>query len=412
MLQQRQRNVTESCKTQQQLSTFYSSCALFVTVVFDNVFNYSKSSTDIYSTLESLGKCSTIRQIFFEGYYFRVSVPQLQESFSIIYALERQNNVWKYSAQVLNTESILLHTFQNAEFWYHDETFGMGQWQFNKSEKERLVLGVTRRLDPSCFLKEIPFGFQWTWQHHCGRLIDNEDNALQCSWSLDITPWSGWGSRGRVPQKSTASWLSHIPYLFDPGYQVLMAHGFVNGWIQWKDQYYPIEHCPVYVEKNWGQSFPKRWFWLQCNCFCGEADLSVTSLGATRRALLEKARGGEETSIYSMGSFSMGYWWVSAESVDYHVELVAYCDCPGHILLGPSREGLQPNTKESLLGYMNIHLTEKSSGCTLVNDYSRVAAVEVGSQDEANLWNQPWKEKIFALPHWWKQLIETFDGKE
>ncbi|GJQ14252.1 hypothetical protein GpartN1_g6043.t1 [Galdieria partita] len=371
-----------------------------------------------------------LKGYFFEGYYFRVSIPELSESFSIIYALERKSSGWEYTAQVLNSKSLLFHTFKNSQFWHLEDTFGMGQWQLEGSTlKVGMDLGLPRQLDPSIFFHRIPLGFQWTRHYHCGSLIDDKDSSLSFSWSLDIHSIDGWGSRGRDPQRSTASWLSHIPFLFDPGYQVLMAHGLGNGWLRWKGRSYPIRDCPVYIEKNWGQRFPKKWFWLQCNSFCTEKDLSVTSVGAIRRVLLKLEQ--EETvgmlSIHHRGrhylftnwtSFyvtwevaSWGSWNVVAESTDYFAVLRAWCDSPGHILLGPALNGLQPNTRESLLGHLQIQITEKSTRCKVLDDYSNLAAVEVGGEDKY-CWDTVWTDTVLQLPLLLRNVIQYFDGVE
>ncbi|EME26452.1 tocopherol cyclase [Galdieria sulphuraria] len=370
-----------------------------------------------------------LKSYFFEGYYFRVSIPELSESFSIIYALERKHTGWEYTAQVLSSEELLFHTFKNAQFWRHEYTFGMGQWQFEEPFKDLKDVGLPRQLDPSIFFKKVPLGFQWTRRQHFGSLFDDNNTSLRFSWNLDISGIDGWGSRGRDPQKSTASWLSHVPFLFDPGYQVLMAHGLANGWLLWKGRSYPIRQCPVYIEKNWGQRFPKKWFWLQCNSFSTEKDLSVTSVGAIRRVLLKPKQ--EETvgmlSIHHRGRHylftnwtslyvswevaSWGSWNVFAESTDYIAVLRAWCDSPGHILLGPALNGLQPNTRESLLGHMHIQITERSTGCRVLDDYSNLAAVEVGGQDK-DCWKHVWNDNVLQLPLFLRNAIQYFDGTE
>jgi len=34
------------------------------------------------------------------------------------------------------------------------------------------------------------------------------------------------------------------------------------GWIEWGDQRFEFEDAPSYCEKNWGGSFPQKWFWV------------------------------------------------------------------------------------------------------------------------------------------------------
>lgn len=52
----------------------------------------------------------------------------------------------------------------------------------------------------------------------------------QVKWAFNIRPVYGWGDSGR-PQRSTASWLSILP-VFEPHWQVLLAHGIADGYLQ------------------------------------------------------------------------------------------------------------------------------------------------------------------------------------
>ena len=67
---------------------------------------------------------------------------------------------------------------------------------------------------------------------------------------------------------------------------VLRLHSFIRvpaGWIELDDKRYEFTNAPAYVEKNWGMGFPKKWFWIQCNNFEGQPDLTITAVGAQRR---------------------------------------------------------------------------------------------------------------------------------
>lgn len=44
-----------------------------------------------------------------------------------------------------------------------------------------------------------------------------------------------------------------------------MSHGLSTGFIEWGGRRFDFVDAPTYAEKNWGGSFPKRWFWAQCN---------------------------------------------------------------------------------------------------------------------------------------------------
>lgn len=157
--------------------------------------------------------------------------------------------------------------------------------------------------------------------------------------------------------------------------------------------------------------------------------MSVTCVGAIRRALLRPNQ--EETvgmlSVHHQGRHylftnwtclyitwevaSWGSWHVWAESTDYIAFIKAWCDFPGHTVLGPALNGLQPNTRESLCGHMQVEITKKSTNCKVLNDCSNLAAVEVGGQ-EKDCWKNGWRDSVFQLPLFLRKVIQYFDGVE
>jgi tocopherol cyclase len=88
---------------------------------------------------------------------------------------------------------------------------------------------------------------------------------------------------------------SYLP-IFEPGWQILMSHGLASGWVEWRGRRFEFEQAPAYAEKNWGQSFPRRWFWIQCNAFPNHSGLSLTCAGAERQVLTRP----EEVALISL----------------------------------------------------------------------------------------------------------------
>lgn len=120
-----------------------------------------------------------------------------------------------------------------------------------------LAGGAGGPLPPSEFDALVEEGFQATQTWHQGRIVACEAGAAGdlkstvdgCRWAFSVTPVSGWGpSDGR--QKATAGWLAALP-VFEPHWQVLMAHGVASGWIEWGGKRYSFENAACYAEKNW-----------------------------------------------------------------------------------------------------------------------------------------------------------------
>ena len=56
---------------------------------------------------------------------------------------------------------------------------------------------------------------------------------------------------GGYRQYSTAGWLASFP-VFEPHWQITMAHARATGTVNWNGTLYKFEDAPFYGEKNWG----------------------------------------------------------------------------------------------------------------------------------------------------------------
>ena len=86
-----------------------------------------------------------------------------------------------------------------------------------------------------------------------------------------------------------------------PQWQIVTAHALASGWVEVDGARVEFRDAAAYVEKNWGAGFPPKWFWLQCNSFEDRPGLTVTAVGARRRAV-EPAGGLVDVGI-------MGVHW-------------------------------------------------------------------------------------------------------
>lgn len=98
-----------------------------------------------------------------------------------------------------------------------------------------------------------------------------EGSLEDIAWCYTTRPLYGWG--GRDPghaseeplpagQQATAGWLAAFP-VFEPHWQVCMAAGLSSGWIRAGRSVVHFRGAPSYAEKNWGASFPLKWFWVR-----------------------------------------------------------------------------------------------------------------------------------------------------
>ncbi|NET39621.1 MAG: tocopherol cyclase, partial [Cyanothece sp. SIO1E1] len=303
---------------------------------------------------------------FFEGWYFRVTLPERGQTFAFMYSIEDPIGGQPHSgggAQILGPDDeYLCRTFPDVQyFWGWPQALGLGHWR-----KTDLAQAPTY-LAPEAFDHHIQEGYQATAIWHQGKLKDPGSGAL-ARWQYKTEPIYGWG-HANDPQQSTAGWLSQFQ-IFEPGWQILMAHGRSTGWIEWQGQRYEFTDVPAYHEKNWGGAFPQKWFWFNCNAFDAEPDLALTA-GGGRRQVLGWRESVAMVGIHYRGQFyefvpwnaevhwhiqPWGSWQMQARNAEFEVALTATTDLPGTPLRAPTQEGLVFCCRDTMRGQLNLKL--------------------------------------------------------
>lgn len=72
-------------------------------------------------------------------------------------------------------------------------------------------------------------------------------------------------SSNKYRQYSTAGWLASFP-VFEPHWQITMAHARASGSVSWNGTTYEFEDAPFYGEKNWGMYSYLRCCVFGCCC--------------------------------------------------------------------------------------------------------------------------------------------------
>jgi tocopherol cyclase len=438
-------------------------------------------------------------QRFFEGWYYRLTLPGPDKvSFAFIYSIEnpiydgrrggrllrrffrRRNrdrstkvesssNSTKSSLSELslachqimgpNDEYLVEATKDHTKLWAWEHQQGVG-CRFDEDDDDGAsTIMDTAAMDPDEFMSlRVKSGFQFTPHRLQGKLrghdgqcgifnddsIDDNIQSLSsarsntpgtCEYDMHITPISGWGDDVQG-QKSTAGWLANYG-VFEPHWQVTQADGRASGFVTWKGKRYEFQNAPFYAEKNWGGSFPIKWFWCQCNSFTvingqeigytAAADgmdhstptLSVTAGGGTRKLpLLRSKESLGMLSVHYNGIFyeatpwlgtmdweisDWGYWKMTGECTGgahkFHAELEAICDVPGVKLRAPTeKDGMVYFCRDSFLAEVTLKLwdlvwdkdqNDWIKGDLIVEATSSQAAVEIGGGP----WWDTWKDK-------------------
>lgn len=335
---------------------------------------------------------------FFEGWYYRVTLPSARQTFAFMYSIEDPIGGKAYSggaAQILGpNDEYLWRTFPNVKkFWGSKETLGLGHWG-------RATLNTQPQyLTPTDFEHQVQEGYQATAKLNQG-FIHDPATKNYCRWKYEIEPIDGWGNQGSI-QQSTAGWLSFLQ-IFEPGWQILMAHGLATGWIDWNGELYEFTKAPAYSEKNWGGAFPQKWFWLNCNSFDSEPDLALTA-GGGRRGVLWWMESVAMVGIHYRGKFyefvpwnsqvswdiePWGKWRMQAKNEQYEVELIGTTNKPGTPLRAPTQNGLLFCCRDTMHGELNLELREirSKNKQIILKAHSNLCGLEIGGEP----WHKPW----------------------
>ena len=334
-----------------------------------------------------------IAKNYFEGWYLRVTIPEIEQTFAFMYSIENPIDSKNSggAVQILGfDEQYICRTIPNVkQFWASKNSFSFGHWS-----KHNLAI-KSQQISPQKFTKNITEGYQVTPTLNQG-CIYNPKSKNYYSWQYKIEPIYGWGNVNSQ-QQATAGWLSYLP-LYDPGWQITMAHSSATGWIEWENQKYQFTNAPAYSEKNWGTSFPQKWFWINCNSFRDRADLAITAGGGIRQVLWWTEEVGL-IGIHYRGKFyefapwnsqikweiePWGKWQMQAIKDCYTVTLRGTTDLPGTYVRTPTAKGLVFNCRDTTIGKLFLEL--KSHTEVILQAHSNLAGLEIGGSP----WNQSW----------------------
>lgn len=333
---------------------------------------------------------------FFEGWYFRVTLPEIKQTFAFMYSIEDPVGGKPHSggaAQILGVnDDYVWRTFPDVRgFWASKDNLSLGHWGQTNLDITPQLLGKEK------FTNQIKEGYQVTATLNQGYLRDPGTGSYG-RWCYETKPVYGWGNP-QQPQQSTGGWLSFLP-IFEPGWQILMAHGLASGFIDWCGKVYQFTDAPAYSEKNWGRAFPQKWFWLNCNSFEDEPDLALTA-GGGRRGVLWWMESVALICLHYRGQFyefvpwnsqvhwqiqPWGRWKMQADNGEFEVELVGTTDKPGTLLRAPTEQGLIFCCRDTMQGSLQLTLRTRN-GKTILQAGSEVCGLEVGGEP----WDEVWE---------------------
>lgn len=185
-----------------------------------------------------------------------------------------------------------------------------------------------------------------------------------------------------------ASGLAHLLPGLPQYWHPYLLGGRVRGFLTLGDERIPLDGSSVYAEKNWGASFPPRWWWGQADAFDG-ADACVAFAGGPvrvsrfgMRPTLLVARLGERwlslAPPFALAVAEVGAdgWRVTARSARYRIEIEGEDAGTGVTLPVPvaARREVEPRAHQALAGRLGIVV--RRGRRTLMRGESRLAGLE------------------------------------
>ncbi|KAL9188307.1 hypothetical protein ACHAXT_006685 [Thalassiosira profunda] len=286
---------------------------------------------------------------FTEGWYYRLTLPEYNESFVFIFSIEDAGRWVKKGEkspltlacmQLLgpNDTYLVQSDDDDTKFWGWKDAQAFGctfqyKQDFAKGETEKSVRDIAA-MSPEEWREAVQTGFQILPFHLQGRLRGhdgslggvkaNQGKTGRADFDMTLRPVAGWGDypplfsnasatdidvfRRRYRQRSTAGWLASFP-VFEPHWQITMAHARASGTLNWNGTTYEFQDAPFYGEKNWGGAFPIKWYWAQCNSFYGEPDLAFTAGGGIRQLPFSFLPGKQTETLGLIGIHYEGIFY-------------------------------------------------------------------------------------------------------
>ncbi|NVK27686.1 MAG: hypothetical protein HWE14_06560 [Flavobacteriia bacterium] len=182
----------------------------------------------IYNAGPFQGKNKT--KSYFEGWYIRVTSKNEPWNFAIIPGVS-------FDSSGVATAFL---QFIEAEGTSHYLPYPIEEFEASSEE-------FSIRIGPNIFTES---------QIH----IDLKSRGLDFTADFSLNHSDGFSKN--FSTMNAMGWASQVPFL--PCYHhILHMKKPASGTVKWKESDYFFNDARVYIEKDWGNSFPKSWSWLQ-----------------------------------------------------------------------------------------------------------------------------------------------------
>jgi tocopherol cyclase len=191
-----------------------------------------------------------------------------------------------------------------------------------------------------------------------------------------VRAWGGLGPAGWAPGLSQY-WHPHV----------LRARA--EGAVAVAGERWDLEGATAYAEKNWGDGFPRRWWWGEAHDFAGDpvtvAFAGGPALGPVAATAVVVAldgrlvRLGEPFVAPVHATISPGSWRLAGRSALHRIEIEAEADPAAAQVMDvpvPGERRTVPWSHQHLAGRLRVHVRRR--GRTVYEGVSELAGLEQG----------------------------------
>ncbi|MGL5041704.1 MAG: tocopherol cyclase family protein [Culicoidibacterales bacterium] len=300
---------------------------------------------------------------FFEGWYLKMTNREQTETFALIPGI--------FYGEKASQNHCFLQVLHGSQVSYEYLSFPAAT--FSASSKD--------------------FDVQILENHFSKMLVDVNvklSSNEKFSAKIKIAEQSYWPST--IVNPGSMGFFNYLP-LMECYMQTVMMNGVIHGEITIGAKSINMDGGSIYIEKNWGRSFPKAWIWIQANQFLGKQKVSL-SCSVGKVPLLGRVIDGFliglaiDEAFYTFRtnslakvaldlSFEIPIITVSNRT---HQLIIEACAPKNSFMLckGPVQSGeMMPFVEETLQGKVAIRLTNKQSGRVIYEGYSPQTGIEL-----------------------------------
>ncbi|MBK7897070.1 MAG: tocopherol cyclase family protein [Candidatus Promineifilaceae bacterium] len=283
---------------------------------------------------------------FFEGWYFKLIDATTQHKYAIIPGVFLSEDPHAF-IQVLNgtTKEAFYHRYPLSQFWAADDRF------------------------------EVHIGASRFTQNAMSLLIDQPDQKIEA----DLQFGGGQPWPVTVGSPGIMGWYAWVPTM-ECYHGVLSFDHAIYGTMRVNGDLLDFHGGRGYIEKDWGQSFPSAWIWLQTNHFEHSPGTSLTASIAMIPWQFTRFRGfivglwhggrlyrfatytGAKTESLSVAGEQI-HWVLTGKTAGgiHRLEIIASRGETG-ILAGPSTVDMGKRVAESLTATATVRLSRLVGG--------------------------------------------------